>query len=44
MADVCIWKALFEDISWTFFEWEKAILRNEGSFMTEPDENEVNIS
>ena len=24
-----------------FFEWEKAVLFNEGSFMTEPDESAV---
>ena len=41
MGDVCIWKVFFEVISWTFFEWEKAVLFNEGSFMTEPDESAV---
>ena len=41
MGDVCIWKVFFEVISWTFFEWEKAFLFNEGSFMTEPDGNVV---
>ena len=41
MGDVCVWKVFFEVISWTFFEWEKAVLFNEGSFMTEADENAV---
>ena len=41
MGDVCVWKVFFEVISWTFFEWEKAFLFNEGTFMMEPDENAV---